>query len=599
MADDEELMPAESGENSMLREAIEALRRGDRARARDLLTRLLKTEQDNAACWVWLSAAVDSPKERIYCLETALRLDPENASAKRGLVLLGALPPDDSVPPFPLNHPRLWEEKLVVVEEKKTRPGVGRPLLRLVMVIGIGLVAIGMVYAGFMIPQSPLAALRQSPTPRATRTLTPTVTSTPEYRTSTPTFMAPTPLWMLLPATYTVTPPYVSTQHPVTSRDAFNAGLRYMRQGDYQTALVNMQQVLGMEPNAADAYYYMGECYRLMGDYDKALEAYQSAINANIGFGPGYLGRALAKQDLNRDDGVLDDLNRAIELDPQFALAYTYRGAYRLAHADPEAALGDLMTARSIDPNSALAHLYLAQAQLALGQEAEALESALRANELDATLLDAYLVLGQAYEANGQAEKALGALQTYTLYKPDNVEAMTFLGAAYNARGDYNAALNILNRAIALDKNNVEANYQRGFAYLNLGNGDQAVHDFRVAYGYDPKHFGAAVGLARAYDLNGHSGDAYNQMEAALGLAETDEEKAICYYYEAIFLEKIDDPGSARIKWQNLLALPEDAMPYEWRVMAMEHLNVTATPTKFFTTTPVMQLTTRTPTPTP
>lgn len=89
MADDEELLSEESGENTMLREAIDALRLGNRARARDLLTRLLKTDQKNSTYWVWLSAAVDTKKERLYCLQMALQADPQNAAAKRGLILLG------------------------------------------------------------------------------------------------------------------------------------------------------------------------------------------------------------------------------------------------------------------------------------------------------------------------------------------------------------------------------------------------------------------------------------------------------------------------------------------------------------------------------
>jgi Tfp pilus assembly protein PilF len=196
-------------------------------------------------------------------------------------------------------------------------------------------------------------------------------------------------------------------------------------------------------------------------------------------------------------------------------------------------------------------------------------------------------------------EKAMGALQTYTLYKSDDLNAMITLGAAYNSRGDYQAAVDILSRAISQDKNNVEANYQRGMAYLNLGNGDQAVHDFRVATGYDPEYFDAAVGLARAYDLNGFSGDAYLQMEAALGIAEGNEQKAIGYYYEAVFLEEIGDIPSANLKWRYLLALPEEDVPKDWREMAMDHLGVTVTPTKYSTSTPVLHLTTKTPMGTP
>ena len=83
--------------DAVFQDALEALRGGNKKRARELLTGLLKTDQNNAAYWVWLSATMDTPKERIYCLETALRLDPANAAAKRGLILHGALPPDETL----------------------------------------------------------------------------------------------------------------------------------------------------------------------------------------------------------------------------------------------------------------------------------------------------------------------------------------------------------------------------------------------------------------------------------------------------------------------------------------------------------------------
>ena len=63
--------------DTMFEDAVDALKQGDHARAKDILTRLLKADQNNATYWVWMSAAVETTKERIYCLETALKLDPE------------------------------------------------------------------------------------------------------------------------------------------------------------------------------------------------------------------------------------------------------------------------------------------------------------------------------------------------------------------------------------------------------------------------------------------------------------------------------------------------------------------------------------------
>jgi len=149
MANEEQLLSDEFGDNSMLREATDALRRGNRARARDLLTRLLKTDQKNPTYWLWLSAAVDTHKERHYCLQMSIQADPQNAAAKRGLILLGALRPDDSVPPFPINRPRLWEEKLTIPQHPKERKrGWANPVVRLSIILGIAVVVIGGMLIG-------------------------------------------------------------------------------------------------------------------------------------------------------------------------------------------------------------------------------------------------------------------------------------------------------------------------------------------------------------------------------------------------------------------------------------------------------------------
>ena len=71
--------------DAVFQEAVEALRGENKTRARELLTGLLKTDQNNATYWVWMSATVETTKERIYCLQTAFKLDPQNAASHRGL----------------------------------------------------------------------------------------------------------------------------------------------------------------------------------------------------------------------------------------------------------------------------------------------------------------------------------------------------------------------------------------------------------------------------------------------------------------------------------------------------------------------------------
>ncbi len=423
MAEAEEFPPEQRGDNIMLRDAMDALREGDRARARDLLTRLLKTDQKNPRYWIWLSAAMETQKEQLYCLQMAIQADPDNAVAKRGLTILEGLAPDDSLPPFPVNRPRQWEEKLILPKEPcaEGKRGWANPVIRLFTILIVAAVVTGGLYYGSLylhLNAAPLP-IKLTSTHHPTFTLSLTPSETPLIRTATPTFIGATPLWMFLNSTYTPTPLYVLTEHPVTSQSAFEFGLRFLALKDYTNALVLFQQAIGLEPDAPDLYYYIGEIYRVQGNYRKARDAYQKAIEIDPLFAPAFLGRAQSNLGINPNAAILDDLGEAIILDPNFTEAYIFRGAFLTNH-DALSAEADLTQAVQISPDSALAYLDLANVQLVLGKFDSALASAIRANELDLTLVPAYLTLGQAYLATGQAASAVSVLQTYTIYAPDD-----------------------------------------------------------------------------------------------------------------------------------------------------------------------------------
>ncbi len=136
-------------EDVMLREAVEAISSGQHIRARDLLTRLLRADQNNPTYWIWMSAAVDTPSERIYCLEKALHLDPENQTAMRGLVILGARPAPGDLKPAPLIR-RKWGTAFEVPEPPKKLVVriYENPVLRFAAFAILGLFLVGLLLIG-------------------------------------------------------------------------------------------------------------------------------------------------------------------------------------------------------------------------------------------------------------------------------------------------------------------------------------------------------------------------------------------------------------------------------------------------------------------
>jgi tetratricopeptide (TPR) repeat protein len=570
-------------EDTIFQDAIEALRLGDKPRAKELLTRLLKADQGNATYWLWMSAAVDNAKERVYCLQTAFKLDPENTTAKRGLILHGALPPDDAIQPFPLNHPRAWEEKMLLASEKPQPTGakafVSNPVVRLAGLGVIGILIFGLAYYGMTLPQRSTVIAQNTITsgPSPTYTLTPTLMGAVAQPTAS--FVGPTPLWMLLPATYTPTPLYVNTPRQPQSADQYHAAQDDLENGNFDRYIANMRDIARLEGNPPDIYYHIAEAYRQKGDIRNALDMYNEALKLDDTFGPAYLGLARARllQDPNADVTALFEL--ALQHDPLFGEIYLEWANYYLFHKDIKSALKDLEKADELMPGSSMVQLAYARAYLALKNNKRALEYAQKTNKLDITILPAYLIMGETYLSQEQYAEAQAALQTYALYETKDARPLALLGEVYYKTGEYKKALSSLDAALTLDGRLKQANYYRGLSLIELDNMAGAEPDLVKAYEQYPDSFELVIALTRVYYANEKYGSAYLQIVAANSLDETPQQQAQVYYWSALIQEKRDQPLDALQEWRALLALPASVMTPEMRKEAQAHVSALVTPT--------------------
>ena len=81
-------VPQPEDVETLLRAGIAAAKSGQRERARDILTRVVKQDEEIVVAWLWLSSVVDSLDDREVCLENVLSLDPDNDAACKGLGLV-------------------------------------------------------------------------------------------------------------------------------------------------------------------------------------------------------------------------------------------------------------------------------------------------------------------------------------------------------------------------------------------------------------------------------------------------------------------------------------------------------------------------------
>jgi len=107
--------------------AKDAIEQGENAAAREQLVRLLQFDRSNPQYWLWMSAVVETLKEREFCLREVLKLDRKNPTAIHGLRILGyPIEPPEMPPGFdPLK--RDWKTSLEIekeVELQHLRPGL-------------------------------------------------------------------------------------------------------------------------------------------------------------------------------------------------------------------------------------------------------------------------------------------------------------------------------------------------------------------------------------------------------------------------------------------------------------------------------------------
>jgi tetratricopeptide (TPR) repeat protein len=584
-------------QEKMYKAALEAIDQGQTARARDLFTRLLRSDSSKADYWLWMSTLVDTNQERIYCLESALRADPDNDAAKRGLIILGGRTADKDV--IPVQHIRRnWEKGLEHIAESP------KPLFhriwdnrtyRIGSIVLAALIVIGLIYVGISSRQQkphPVVVIKVSPFPTHSPepTLSPTASRTPVIRSPTPTFSGPTPLWMFLPETYTPVPLYVNTPHPVV--EAYRSGIRAYQRSDWTSALMYMQQAVTVEPDSPDLLYYTAELYRLLGRYEDAVLTYGQALKFNPQFAPAYLGRALAYEKINPKADIEGELNYALQYDPLYVDAYLARARIRINHNNPQGALDDLLIVEQLFPAHPMIYILRAQAYLEQNDLTTALTNALQGFELDKTSLLAYLTLAKVYLATQDLPQTLQYVDIYLIYAADDANGWAIKAQAEYQLGNIDEALTACSQGAAANSENAPCWYYCGLIHLGQGETRTAINELVSAVNLDMLNYDYSVALGKALWADNRLNMAARQFNSAELLATNDSQLAVIYYFRAQIYEQSLSMSKAMADWKLLLALPPDQVPEDWRIFAQQHLDIINPPT-------ATHVPTRTPTPTP
>lgn len=210
-----------------------------------------------------------------------------------------------------------------------------------------------------------------------------------------------------------------------------------------------------------------------------------------------YFYRAIAKNDLGDFSGAIVDYSKIILLKPD-ADTYYNRGNSRYSIKDYVAAKDDYENAFKRDPNFIDALYSLACVKYDLGEFESAITDFTKVISVAPALQTTYFLRASAFMALKQYPKALEDYSFAILVNP-NAEAYYNRGVFYLDINYYQKANADLDNALKLNNSNSFGYFYRGNSFLFLGKYLDAISDFKKALTFDSNDFDALLGLAISY----------------------------------------------------------------------------------------------------
>lgn len=297
----------------------------------------------------------------------------------------------------------------------------------------------------------------------------------------------------------------------------------HLRRERWDLVRRDLERVLSVAPNDAEAHNMWGALLVEEGDLRGALRAFDTAEALGYEFAVNLLvNRSIVHERLGDLPRARQDLERARTLDPR--AGFLRREAARLrVLEDPAGALVDADAALSIDPDDDGAHLVRGQALSLLGRPAEALAALDRSLALKKEYV-AYLTRARVHAERNEHARAIDDCTRAMELRPGGYEALTNRALCHLAAGDLDRALEDLDAADQRAPGDVQVLRNRALVYTRRNELDLAIADLDVIaskVGDDPQLL-AQRGLLHA-QLNDMA-KALEDWDRALALAPADRE---------------------------------------------------------------------------
>lgn len=344
-------------------------------------------------------------------------------------------------------------------------------------------------------------------------------------------------------------------QTPSTKEDdlALHSRLaqQYLAEKRPDLAIPELEKVVALDPNNADALGNLGVLLFFRGDYKNAVPRLSAAVKlrpdlwklqALLGLGEERLGQSTASRaDLEAAFPHLTEEKIQDEVGQQLIHAYTASGELEKAAAVVSTLLAtrptdtsllylsyrvysdlygkSMLTLAMVAPESAEMHQLMAHELARQGDTANAIANFRQAIKLNPNLPGLHTELGDLLfhsdDMNLQAQ-AEAELRAGLAVNPNDEHAEMMLGMVAEKRGDEKAAYDEFSRALILDPDDGDACTELAKLLVDMNQPRKATEMFERAIAIDPTNDVAHYRLATLYREAGKKDEAKEQVDLYL-----------------------------------------------------------------------------------
>jgi tetratricopeptide (TPR) repeat protein len=259
------------------------------------------------------------------------------------------------------------------------------------------------------------------------------------------------------------------------------------------------REALQIEPKDADTYRLLGDCYRAGQQGDSAAQAYSMALE-------------LDSTDLNSLWYLAvyweqkNDINKAIDYWKKLGALQSFSPAVHLQLAtllfqigEYDEAVSEYKKVLDLQPDNRKALYGLGQSYEANNDLQEAIDAYKRFLELEPTNEQVRNRIIVLYYQTGEKDEAIKEAETYAILSPDDPDAWKRLGALYLSQGDYQKAESLFVLYIQSKPDDAQIHFYLGRIALEKENLEKAKKEFETAVALEDSVPDGWINLALVY----------------------------------------------------------------------------------------------------